>query len=207
MELQPWQEYFIKQIESKPFVSVPPVENTGELTAQVSIEDFISHYCYTGNARLWTILSMLIKPKVIVEYGTAMGIRTRLFAKLNPEAIIHSIDKNPVAGTADAVSGLVAQQEDNVKLYIGDSSGFAIKNVDMCYIDGDHSFMGVWKDSYRAWANKSKDSPWVIIWDDYHLTSVKDGLDTFVKMAGCELIKFGGFCLTGTKEISQLGEN
>ncbi len=204
MELKPWQEYFVKQVSSQPFAEIPPWQNDKELIAHSSIDRFIDYYCYSGSAHFWTILSMLIKPKVIVEFGTAMGIRTRLFARLNPEAVVHSIDKNTNAGTSDAKSGYVAEREENVKLYIGNSNELVIENVDLCYVDANHSSEFVYQDSHRAWSNKSKDRSWAIVWDDYHLESVKRGLHFFVEGTDCRLVKFGGICITGTDYLLDL---
>lgn len=201
MELQLWQKYFIEQVSSQPFAEIPPFQNDKELVAHSSIDRFMEYYCYTGSAKFWTIMSMVLAPKIIVEFGTAMGIRTRLFARLNPEAVVHSIDKNTNAGTSDAKSGYVAEQEENVRLHIGNSNEFIIENVDLCYVDGNHSSEGVLSDSHRAWSNKSKDRSWAIVWDDYHLESVKRGLHLFVEETGCKLTQYGGICFAVTDDM------
>jgi len=157
------------------------VDSTPEMKALTSINEYIDYYCFTHSAYIWTVLSMTYRPKIIVEFGTASGLRTRLLSILNPGSMVYTIDKSECAGFQDKPTGFVAKDCDNVKIVIQDSSSFDMPGeVDMCFIDADHSEESVYKDSLRAWDNRNINN-FCILWDDYILESVEKAVDRFVE--------------------------
>lgn len=200
-----WQKYFVDCVRSKPFVTVKPINDMPEMWAHTSAERYIDYYCHGGCARSWTVLSMIYKPKRIVEFGTAIGIRTNLLAILNPQAYVLSID-NQVGEEALCVPmGFLAKHNSNVYISTGNSWDFKVKDVDMCFVDADHSKLGVLWDSYRAWLNRNKEGDWCIVWDDYSLESVRQAVNRFVKEVNCKLEHSVGLYFIGTKSITLKG--
>lgn len=184
-----WLSYFTDSINALSFK--PYIDFKGEdknILAWQSKEAFISWYGqspgieaqpYRDNGfyvRELTWLSMWCSPKTVVEMGTDKGIGTFLLSRLNPQATIHTVDNKPevfMPGDLKVETGLFAKQNDfNMSFHIGQSDQLTIEDVDLCFIDGDHSKHSVWQDSLRAWANRPKQGRWVMIWHDY-----RDGED------------------------------
>lgn len=185
MELKDWQKFFIEQLDKVPFIpSQVSSDASLEIKAHLSKEAYLNYYCYSGAASSFALLSMLYKPKKIVEAGTGWGIRTALLARLNPEAMIYSIELAKDMGGYPP--GLVARHLSNVTLIEGDSREYELSNVELCFIDADHSTESVIADSRRAFTNRNVDN-WCIVWDDYPLSTVKDGVDAFVNEVGYPL--------------------
>lgn len=117
-------------------------------------------------------LSRIIQPRTIVEFGTSLGIGTCLLRWLNPTAHLVSVDiarmtylpngQTVPIGWLAKLQGLVYTQR------LTDSSIYEHEGVDLCLIDGDHTYDAVVSDSVRAWANKSTDHAWAIIWHDHN---------------------------------------
>jgi len=193
-----WRDNFIKKVDDN-FVPIKAINETEEMLAHESKEKYIKYYCDSGSCQGWGVLSILYKPKVIVEFGTGNGIRTNLLAILNPEAIIYTVDNNDKSGYADAATGFMAAHNENVIIILSDTSDFKLENVDMCFIDADHTEEGVWKDSHIAWEAKNVKENWCIVWDDYSLKGVKAGVDRFIGKVKCKLSTVGGLYIIGTK--------
>jgi len=153
------------------------------LKAFNSVEEFINWFCYHPETpepyrdygfyvRELTSLSHFINPSVIIELGTSYGIGMVMLSNLNPKANLYTVDikeKIKFFGNKIVPIGYLSKLN-NIKCeYIrGKSYEFVPpENFDLCFIDGDHTEEGVWKDSLWAWENKNKD--YVIIWHDYHL--------------------------------------
>ncbi|KKM61783.1 hypothetical protein LCGC14_1528300, partial [marine sediment metagenome] len=191
---------------STPFV---PIQSIGkeEITweAHTSLEKYIEFYSGRGAGFFWVVMSMLYEPKVIVEFGTACGFATNLLAKMNPQAIIYSIDHSKTAGTADRETGIIAKSNKNVKLVIGNSQEFHCSDVDLCFIDSDHRKGAVLSDSHMAWKNRNVDRDWCIVWDDYTWSSVKEAVDCFVSKMKDHIPfigRTGPYLHIGTKELN-----
>jgi len=200
-----WQDFFIDRVKSTPFVPLTrrDMEYCVTLEAHTSLEKYIHFYCHEGAGCFWTVISMIFNPKTIVEFGTANGATTNLLAKLNPSAIIYSIDHIGWAGTADSATGFLAKANENVNLIMENSREFECKDVGLCFIDADHSKESVLSDSRRAWKNRNVKGDWCIIWDDYDWESVKEAVDQFVSEVKWELQFTGKSPIIGTKAMDE----
>ena len=204
MQPKSWREFFMERVGSVPFV---PVASIGEKEvtweAHTSLEKYIEFYSKNGAGYFWVIMSMMYNPKVVVEFGTACGFTTNVICKMNPQAIVHSIDNSKIAATESRPTGIIVESNENVNLIIGNSQEFQCENVELCFIDANHSKDSVLADSYRAWTNRN-DGDWCIVWDDYALSSVKEAVDYFTNEMK-DYIPFveaiGAFLVIGTKSM------
>ncbi len=114
--------------------------------------------------------SMEARPQRILEIGTSIGIGTLLLRILNPEASIISIDNREMIPAGDGneypAGFLALTNGSHHTQIIGDSKAQKFGNVDLIFIDGDHSEEGVWQDSLNAltWASPNS----AIIWHDFN---------------------------------------
>jgi len=118
-----------------------------------------------------TNVSLTIRPRNIVEFGTNIGLSTLLLRILNPNAEITTIDTlsmQYMPGDIKVVTGMLAKHN-GVKAHylLGDSNQFTATDVDMCFIDADHSYGAVVADSEQAWNNRNKDYS-AIVWHDHN---------------------------------------
>lgn len=116
-------------------------------------------------------LSRVVKPNTIVEFGTAHGIGTCLLRWLNPTSHIVTVDINPTTFMPDGLVniGHLSKYQNIECGYVHMASwDYARYPVDLCFIDGDHSYNAVRADSKRAWLNKSNDHKWAIVWHDHN---------------------------------------
>jgi hypothetical protein len=198
MELQDWQIFFLEQLDKKPFVPSEILPDPSpEVKAYLSKEAYTKHCCYSEAARTLSILSMNYKPKRITEMGTGWGLRTVVLARLNPEAIVYSIELAKEMG--GSLPGLIAKHLSNVQFVKGDSKEWDIPDIELCFIDADHSTESVFADSRRAFSNRNVDN-WCIVWDDYPLPTVKEGVDRFVAEVGYPL-KVKDYAFIGSRDI------
>jgi len=136
------------------------------------------------------VLSKILNPKQVIEFGTFLGVGTLAIA-LNtaPDCCVWTIDLPAVVDT-DAVSSLDSSDRalvDRSRYKVGEAFfGHSVANrviqirenslainlrshilgsVDMVFIDGGHSFEIVERDSENALSALS--STGVIVWDDY----------------------------------------
>lgn len=118
------------------------------------------------------MLSRVVQPKSIVEFGTSLGIGTCLLRWLNPSARLVTVDTEEytyMPGERRVPIGYLAKWNGILCEYVfGTSCDYIGKNVDLCFIDGDHSYAGVIADSQRAWINRASGGRWVIVWHDHN---------------------------------------
>jgi hypothetical protein len=116
-------------------------------------------------------LSMLVKPRRVVEFGTALGIGAVLLRILNPDAELTTIDIADGVylpnGKTVGVGYLARIQEAGIDFVQGDSASYCAEGVDLTFIDADHSYEGVALDSICAWDNRNQKLG-AIIWHDYN---------------------------------------
>lgn len=97
---------------------------------------------------------------VVCEIGSEYGRSTSLFCKgTKPNVQIHCVDIFPVDHRGDMATIhennlIIAGYGNRVIRHKGDSSAFGKvwqhDNIDLCFVDGDHSYDGVMRD-IRAW--------------------------------------------------------
>jgi hypothetical protein len=117
-------------------------------------------------------VSRIVKPRTIVEFGTSLGIGTCLLRWLNPLARLITVDSSIycyMPGDIQVYTGRLSAAQDIDCTYItGNSWDYECKDVDLCFIDADHSYEAVVKDSVRSWENRSHNHKWAIVWHDYN---------------------------------------
>ncbi len=119
------------------------------------------------------MLSRIIQPDFIVEFGTSLGIGTCLLRWLNPSAQLYTVDvelQTFMPENKIVPMGHLAKHQEIICNYVTTSSSDfrTRRGVDLCFIDADHSYESVVKDSERAWQNRSTGKPWAISWHDYN---------------------------------------
>jgi hypothetical protein len=138
--------------------------------------------CYGAVASV--CLSLAYKPRTIVEMGVYSGSTSFLLCRANPHAQVHGVDLSHKAGRFPTGYTALTHGVDNYTLHLGTKAqDFALPNVDMCFIDADHTGDAPYLDSLRAWENKPADGDWCIAWDDYHESNqdVVRAVNQFVK--------------------------
>lgn len=127
----------------------------------------------------------------MVEIGRFHGGSTFLLACANGETPIHSIDLGP----KDDQQVLRYMDENglgkNVTLLVGDSQTGEypqISNIDLLFIDGDHSYEGCTKD-LNNWYSKVVDGGHILLHDCYFGSDVQQSVLDFVERHKVELIR------------------
>lgn len=115
-------------------------------------------------------ISQQYNPKKIVEIGTSIGMGTLILRILNPYAEIISVENRnwiPTGDGTERIAGFLADLNgaDHTQIF-DDSSRSVFSDVEFYFIDGDHSYEAVLKDSENAWEGKAE--KWVIVWHDYN---------------------------------------
>ena len=179
-----WLSYFRSHAARAPFTPIPFDGEDKNLRAFASQRAFIDWFGQppgpVGNpyrdegfyVRELTEISRVIQPRTIVEFGTSLGLGTYLLHLLNPDALLITVDNRRtqfLPGDLTVPTGYLAkEQKIPVQFRLANSSSFAFPDVDLCFIDADHAYEMVLLDSERAWANRSRDHAWAIIWHDHN---------------------------------------
>lgn len=212
--MRSWQKYALHCFEWEDFVEVPPdiasIPNAPTwrfATYKAFREDTLKRYgCIAA-----TSLSLLFKPKLIVEMGVNFGWTSLLLCKFNPAAEVHGVDAFPymrdIPGREDIPTGYAVflHKVNNYTLHIKNSWEFSMPNVELCFIDADHFLPAVELDTRRAWENRNKDGDWCIAWDDYHPNNpdVFNTVNMFAEEVGYPLQKIASWYWIGSKTISE----
>jgi hypothetical protein len=118
-----------------------------------------------------TILSAMMNPTMIVELGTNLGFGTFLLSKLNPGAKLITVDIGELTKGPEpelVPTGFLARMN-NVEYtqIFGNSWKTKIPEpFDFCFIDADHSYEAVVRDSYWAWEHRNPQK-YIIVWHDF----------------------------------------
>lgn len=154
-------------------------------------------------------LSLLFKPKVVVEFGVDLGWTALLLSKLNPDAEVHGVDFRETTwfdrdfpiGYACQLHKVKNHTLHTMKCWDFDMTG----KVDLCFVDGAHDYDGVLKDVHRAWTNRNKNGSWCIAFDDYHPSNagLVKAIDEFVSLVGFKLQKMASWFWIGSIEMSE----
>lgn len=211
--ITPWQYYALSCFPKESFYEFPDFIRK----AHTDFERYSSHERFVWDTIercgciAATTLSMLFKPKVIVEMGVKLGWTSFLLSRLNPEANVFGVD---ISGKMEnscfpyLPTGYAALMNNcqNYALYIMNSYDFSMPGkVDLCFIDADHFLPAVALDTRRAWDNRNIEGDWCIAWDDYHPNNpdVFNTVNSFVAEVGYPLQKIGSWYWIGNKEMSE----
>lgn len=199
-------KYLRDCLSQAPLVSYPFAGEDRNLRAFRSRQELVEWYSqppgkrgesYRDRAfycRELAMLSMLVKPKTIVEFGTSLGIGTCLLHWLNPNAKLVTVDVNDEAYLPEDIKvtiGYLSKHQlipcEYIRMPSWDYE--ATGKVDLCFIDADHSHEAVARDSLRAWENKSSRGQWAIAWHDYNEQhpGVMDAVNNFCNCMGIKL--------------------
>lgn len=207
--LKLWQHFLFDHMPENRHLPIPPyVHGIPGIWRAKDWEHLASDTVACNGTQMAAILSMVYKPRVIVEMGVHDGTTTLLLCKMNPEARVYGVDcRGRIHGDYSLQSvpvGFTAMMQDvkNLTLHIGNSWDFSMPGkVDLCYIDADHIRDAPYKDSWRAWDNRNTSGDWCIAWDDYHENNpdVKYAVDRFTAEVGMQLHQIGSWFYIGTR--------
>lgn len=172
-----WLDYFTSCIEQLPFV--PFKEYQGEdknLLSWRYKDDYIRWWGQPPDnepyrddgfyTRELTWLSGWCKPSIVVEIGTDKGMGTFLLDRLNPYAVIYTVDiadHSYLPPDKQVEIGFFSKLNECQVYYVKEKPKI-IPNL--VFIDGDHSEAAVWEDSLWAWKHIDRTRKWAIIWHD-----------------------------------------
>ncbi len=206
--LESWQEYLFDCFPESRHLAIPPyVADIPGVWRAKDWEHLASDTVACNGTQMAAKMSLAYKPRVIVEMGVHDGTTTLLLCKLNPQARVYGVDcRSRIHGDHSLQSvpvGFTAMMQgvDNLTLHIGKSWEFAMpRQVDLCFIDADHTGDAPYKDSCRAWSNRNLVGNWCIAWDDYHSNNpdVVRAVDRFVGEVGMQLHQVGSWFYIGT---------
>jgi hypothetical protein len=208
--LEPWQNYLLDCFPESEYHAAPPyVAGIHGIWRAKDWEHLASDTVQCNGTQMAAKLSLLYRPRTIVEMGVHDGTTTLLLCKLNPQAHVHGVDcRGRIHGDNSPHSvpvGFTAMMQcvNNLTLYIGGNSwDFSMPGkVDLCFIDADHTGESPYRDSVRAWDNRNTSGDWCIAWDDYHPNNpdVVRAVDTFCSQVRMELHQVGSWFYIGTK--------
>lgn len=137
---------------------------------------------------LFTIAAL--STKAIVEIGRFNGGSAFMLSYSNPRVPIHSIDIAPQ--NDERLKGFFSAHDvgKNVRLIVGDSQRGRyddIKEIDLLWIDGDHSFEGCMSD-LTNWYDKVAPGGHILFHDCYFGSPVQDVLIEFLKTHRDEVV-------------------
>ena len=122
--MKPWKKYIFECFDRNEFIDMPlevqALEKGRAMWRFATWEAFRTDIMERNGPIAATTLSMLFKPKVIVEMGVHAGWTSLLLCRLNPDAIVHGVDISDVVNTAkDYPTGYVVLKHKcpNFKLY------------------------------------------------------------------------------------------
>lgn len=176
-------DYLRECLEKVSFIPYPWDGEDQNLAAFRSKEEFVAWYCQPPGVdgqpycdrgfycRELAYLSRIIEPSVVVELGTSLGIGTCLLGWLNPGARLVTVDVNAetfLPGDVRVPVGHLAHHERvSYTQVIGNSWDYCDTGVGLCFIDAEHTYEGVKRDSARAWLNRAL-YRWAIAWHDHN---------------------------------------
>ncbi len=205
--LESWQEYLFDCFPESTHSATPPyVHDIPGIWRAKDWPHLASDTVQCNGTQMAARLSILYKPRVVVEMGVHDGTTTLLLCKLNPQARVYGVDsRSRIHGENSLQSvpvGFTAMMQNvkNLTLHIGNSWEFSMPGkVDLCFIDADHCGDAPWKDTLRAWDNRNASGNWCIAWDDYHENNpdVKNAVDRFCREVNMELHQVGSWFYIG----------
>jgi hypothetical protein len=181
-------QYLRECLQRADFLPIPWEHEDKNLGAFRSKEELISWFCqppgvvdqpYRDRAfytRELAHISRIVQPRTVVEFGTFLGMGTCLLRWLNLDSVLVTVDNAEQVRLYDnrpVPVGYLARLQGIPCAFIRGASweykSFWAYGTDLCFIDADHSYEAVLKDSICAWQNRSTDGhKWAIIWHDYN---------------------------------------
>ena len=204
-----WQKYLLDCFKKEEFYNLPERVSSQPAMWRFATYDALVEDTMQRNGPIAAAcLSILFKPKIIVEMGVHAGWTTLLLCKLNPQARVHAVD---IRGRTDGTDVPICYVPlmhgvPNLSLHIMKSWDFKVPGtIDLCFIDGDHFLPAVERDTWTAWENRNQNGDWCIAWDDYHPNNpdVKNTVDDFCKQVGYPLQKIASWYWIGSKTMSE----
>jgi precorrin-6B methylase 2 len=107
--------------------------------------------CTLEEYKLLYHLVLILKPKKILEIGTARGassiVMSKALLETGIDGHIYTIEKNETLHK-EAIEEVEKYNLENITLLLGDSSTIAreYEDIDFTFVDGDHSFPGLLND-------------------------------------------------------------
>lgn len=206
-----WQEHLFQHFRREDYVDVPEyARGMSSMWRHATWDAFVYDTVHCWGTQMATRLSMVYRPKVVVELGLDAGFTTLQFCKLNPDATVYGVDLHSKKRDADLPICFHAMMNGvkNLNLVLGRPSWeFLLPGqVGLCFIDADHGGESPMRDSLRAWANRDASGDWCIAWDDYHPSNpdVVRAVDATVRMSGMELHQVGSWFYIGTRPHSEV---
>jgi hypothetical protein len=208
---QGWKDYLFAHFKKDEFYDLPDEvirispDGLGRFRSYNELQIDTADRC---GAIASTTLSMLFKPKVIVEMGVNLGWTSLLLCRLNPDAVVYGIDNRSESEYKPLPVGFIpfAHNIRNFVLKNCNSWDFELPGqVDLCFIDADHFLPAVEKDTWRAWDNRNVEGDWCIAWDDYHVNNqdVFNTVNEFVNKVGYPLQKIASWYWIGSKTMTE----
>lgn len=208
-----WQKYAIDCFKKEEFYEFPEfIKNSDtDFERYSSYDRFVWDTIERCGCIAAATLSLLFKPKIIVEMGVKLGWTSLLLCKFNPQARVFGVD---ILGKMENIkfpylpTGYVPFMHNcqNYSLHIMNSWDFNLEGkVDLCFIDADHFLPAVEKDTWRAWENRNINGDWCIAWDDYHPNNpdVFNTVNDFVREVEYPLQKIASWYWIGNKLVSE----
>lgn len=208
--MRPWQEYLLSRCPESSVKTMPEASRVQSAQWRfASWEAFRYDVVECFGPVAATCLSLAYQPKVIAEMGVFSGQTSFILCRANPEAQVHGVDCRTIMHGTDLPIGYTATLHgvNNLTIHQGNSWDFSLPGqVDLCFIDADHTGDAPYLDSIRAWDNRNQDGDWCIAWDDYHENNpdVVRAVDQFVGEVGMELHKLMSWFYIGTKPHSEV---
>lgn len=200
-----WMRYVLEHFKREEFCELPEeMHRQSSMWKYASYDNLVSDTVHCNGTIMAAAVSLLFKPKRIVEFGTHGGMTALLLCRLNPEARIHAVDINsrmPDAMLPICCAAMMNRVK-NLSVHIMNSWDFKMRGeVDFCFIDSEHVGAAPMLDSERAWENRSTNGDWCIAWDDYHPNNpdVFSAVNTFTKSVGMTLNKVGSWVWIGNR--------
>lgn len=207
-----WQEYLFSCFKKQEYIPIPCTGSLHNMWRHATWDEFVRDTIECNGTQMATLLSMVYKPKTVVEFGLDAGFTTLQFCKLNPEAQVYGVDLNSWNQNTNLPICFHAlmNKVNNLTLILGKPSWeFKLPGkVDLCFIDACHTGDAPWKDTQRAWDNRNINSNWCIAWDDYHENNpdVFSAVNKFVRLVQMELHQVGSWFYIGSLPHEHLRE-